>query len=159
DTGTITFTGAVTDTTCNVDIGGAGAEANVKLPTVSKDSLATASSVSGKTQFTISLSGCAGAASTAKAFFEPGTTVDTNTGRLINTDTTGAENVTLQLLDGTTDTAITVGDFSQVSNNTGFVDVSSGSAVLPYFVQYYAEDNNVTAGAVASQVTYSISYK
>ncbi|ESN53165.1 fimbrial protein [Enterobacter sp. MGH 16] len=159
DTGTIQFTGAVTDTTCSVDIGGAGSDATVQLPTVSATSLATAASVAGKTQFTISLSGCTGAPGTAKAFFEPGSTVNTNTGRLLNTDTAGAGNVSLQLLDGTTDTAINVGDYSQVSGGTGFVDISSGSAVLPYFVQYYAEDDVVSAGAVASQVTYSISYQ
>ena len=160
DTGTITFTGAVTDTTCTVDIGGAGEVGNVALPTVSAESLKTASKVSGKTQFNIALSGCAGASNTAKAFFEPGSTVDPATGRLINTDTAGAENVSLQLLDGTTDSAINVGDYSQISSNTGYVDIgTTGSASLPYFVQYYAEADQVKAGAVESQVTYSISYK
>ncbi|HIE9359426.1 TPA: fimbrial protein [Klebsiella quasipneumoniae subsp. similipneumoniae] len=159
DTGTITFTGAVTDTTCNVDIGGAGEVGNVSLPTVSAASLGTKTSVSGKTQFNITLSECAGASNSAKAFFEAGATVDSATGRLINTDTTGAKFVSLQLLDGSTDSVINVGDYSQISNNTGYVDVSTGTATLPYFVQYYAEDAGVSAGAVESQVTYSISYK
>ncbi|WP_288821446.1 fimbrial protein [uncultured Leclercia sp.] len=160
DTGTIQFNGAVTETTCTINVDGASNDATVTLPTVSASSLSTATSVSGKTQFNLSLSNCSGGELTAKAFFEPGSTVDSATGRLINTDTTDpATNVSLQLLDGTTDAAINVGDYAQASGTDGYVNIEAGSATLPYSVQYYAEADNVGAGAVASKVTYSISYQ
>lgn len=159
ETGTITFTGLLTDTTCNVDIGGSGADAAVLLPTVSVASLSSPTQTTGKTRFTLNLSGCSGSLTNAKAFFEAGSTVDNATGRLMNTDTTGAKFVSLQLRDGQNDTVINVGDVSQTGTSaTGYVDISGGTASLPYFVEYYAE-GTTTPGAVASQVTYSLDYK
>lgn len=159
DTGTISFNGLVTDSTCSVDIGGSGANGTITLPTVSTAALQSATHVAGRTQFTMKLSGCTGALTSAKAFFEPGSTVSTATGRLINTNGTGAANVSLQLIDGTDNRVINVGDYSQVSSNSGFISTASGNASLPYFVEYYAESASVTAGAVTAQVTYSLTYK
>ena len=160
DTGTIDFVGAITDTTCDVDIGGAGPNATVTLPTVSAASLQNPTDVNGKTQFNMAISGCSGTViNTTKAFFQPGNTVDTATGRLLNTDLTGATHVTLQLRDGSDDSVIKVGDQSQTGSAAiGYVDITSGSANLPYFVEYYAEQA-VTPGAVASQVTYNLDYQ
>lgn len=162
DTGTITFNGAITDSTCNVSIEGGGADATVTLPTVSASSLQTAGDDNGKTRFNMALSGCTGTAlNTAKAFFQPGNTVDSSTGRLLNTDLTGAQFVSLQLRDGSDDSVINVGDQNQTGTSAiGYVDISSGSATLPYFVEYYAEASNaVTPGAVTSQVTYNLDYQ
>lgn len=158
DTGTISFSGLITDTTCDVDISGAGAGATVTLPTVSADSLNAATKTNGKTRFTLSLSGCSSSLTTAKAFFEAGSTVNNATGRLMNTDSAGASNVSLQLRDGQNNSVIAIGDPSQIDSSTGYVNISSGSAVLPYFVEYYAE-GTATAGAVTSQVTYNLVYK
>lgn len=160
DTGTITFNGAITDSTCDVNVEGQGADATVTLPTRSASALATAGAETGKTQFTLALSGCTGTAlNTAKAFFQAGNTVDTATGRLLNTDLTGATNVTLQLRDGQDDSVIKVGDQNQTGSSAiGYVDITSGSASLPYFVEYYAEAA-ATPGAVTSQVTYSLDYQ
>lgn len=158
DTGTISFSGLVTGSTCEVNIG-SGANAAVVLPTVSADSLAAATATNGKTRFTLELTGCTGALTQAKAFFEGGNTVDNATGRLINTDASGAQNVSLQLRDGQNNSVINAGDAAQSNASAiGYVDITGGTASLPYFVEYYAE-GTATAGAVASQVTYSLIYK
>ena len=160
DAGTITFTGCLTETTCDVDIGGSGADATVALPPTSVTNLATAGAISARTQFTMELSGCTGGtANTAKAYFQAGSTVDTSTGRLKNTDVsaTGATNVSLQLRDGQDSSIIFPGDSAQIAS-AGYVDITSGMASLPYFVEYFAE-GPTTSGAVASQVTYNLTYQ
>lgn len=160
ETGTVSFNGLITGSTCDVNIGGSGADATVVLPTVSANTLDAATKTNGKTRFTLELSGCTGALTQAKAFFEGGNTVNNATGRLINTDTSGAGNVSLQLRDGQNNSVINAGDTAQsAASAIGFVDIATNSsASLPYYVEYYAEDA-VTAGTVASQVTYSLIYK
>lgn len=159
-TGTITFEGELTATTCKVSIDGSGADATVVLPTVGINTLNAPGEVTGRTGFNMALSECEGTLSTASAFFEAGSTVDTITGRLKNTagEATKATNVSLQLTDSSNaDAVIKAGDTSQVLSTT-YVDISTGTANLPYAVQYYAEDAT-TAGIVAGNVTYSIQYK
>lgn len=159
--GTINFTGAVNNQTCNATVNGAtgATAAAVTLPTVQANILATAGSTAGQTAFKMDVTGCAATnptgAGTVKAFFEKGANVDAN-GRLINTATaTPASNVSLQLIDGTGNVPINAGDISQNTGN--FVTISSGNATLPYSVRYYAT-GAATAGAVTSSVTYSLIY-
>lgn len=155
-TGTITFNGELTSSTCDVVVDGQTADATVTLPTVSNTMLAAAGDTAGQTGFNISLENCTGTIATAKAFFEAGPTVDLSTGRLTNNGL--ATNVSLQILDGSNGAApIEVGNASQVANTTG-VDASSGAADLPYMVQYYAE-GATGAGTVESSVTYTIHYQ
>lgn len=156
-TGTITFEGELTASTCKVTIDGTDASATIVLPTVGINSLAAAGEVTGRTGFNMALSECEGTLQTASAFFEGGYNVDAVTGRLKNM-TGDATNVSLQLLDSSnSDAVIKAGDTSQVLGTT-YVDVSTGSANLPYSVQYYAE-KATTAGTVVSNVTYSLQYK
>jgi major type 1 subunit fimbrin (pilin) len=70
-----------------------------------------------------------------------------------------ATNVDLQLRDASSasQAVIQAGNTNQIANTT-YVDVSSGSASLPYAVEYYAT-NATTAGTVISNVVYSIQYK
>lgn len=182
-TGTITFDGKVTDTTCDVSVNGQGADAVVTLPTVSSALLASQGQVTGKTGFNMELTNCTlndplndaakdpkvqGLLSVSKvsAFFQAGSTVDTVTGHLKQQDTSGAQNVSLELLDGTTDQPIKAGDSSQVDGNTYYNMTDNGTAagnvlnsiILPYSVQYYA-DGAATAGQVTSSVVYNLQYK
>ncbi|HDV9838951.1 TPA: type 1 fimbrial protein [Enterobacter asburiae] len=159
--GTINFTGNVTSQTCNATIGStaSGTAATVTLPTVQANVLATAGNTAGQTAFNIAVTGCAATnptnAGTVKAFFEKGATVDAN-GRLTNQTTTGgASNVALQLVEGTANTPINVGDATQNTGN--FATITGSSATLPYAVRYYAT-GTATAGAVSSSVTYSLIY-
>ncbi|PXW44363.1 major type 1 subunit fimbrin (pilin) [Klebsiella oxytoca] len=159
-TGTITFNGLLTDSTCNVDIEGQGADATVTLPTVGINELASTGKITGRTSFNMNLTGCTVGASThakVAAFFQPGTSVDLSTGRLKNMSGT-ATKVSLQMRDASNDYAvINLGNTNQVTN-TAYKDMTSGSALLPYAVEYYADDTT-TPGTVVSSVVYNLMYK
>ncbi len=80
-------------------------------------------------------------------------------GRLINQSSTdAANNVVLELVDGSSNSAIKVGDASQSASSNAFVGIYSASATLPYSVRYYAT-GQATAGAVTSSVTYTLIYE
>ncbi|MHA7844785.1 fimbrial protein [Serratia sp. D1N4] len=157
-TGTITFKGELTATTCNVIVDGQAADATVILPTIGTNQLTAATQIAGRTGFAMALTECAGTLKTASAFFEAGASVDQATGHLKNMGG-GATNVSLQLRDASTasQTPIQAGNSNQRVNTT-YVDVATGSATLPYAVEYYA-DGKTTAGTVVSNVVYSIQYK
>lgn len=156
DTGTITFNGELTASTCSVAVDGQTENATVILPTVSTSNLSAIGETAGTTAFSMALTDCAGTLTTASAFFEAGASVDAATGRLLNTGGDAGQ-VSLQLKDGANDSVIKVGSSEQVTNAT-YADTSTGGAILPYTVEYYAEDAT-TAGTVSSSVTYSIQYK
>lgn len=153
--GTINFSGRLIAQTCTITVGGvvSPAVATVTLPTVSTSLLAAAGQSTGRTDFEIELSGCTGAATTAAAFFEAGADVDPVSGQLINRGS--ATNVRLRLLDGIT--PISAGNTNQITGTTR-VNFASGSAVLPYAVEYLATGTSV-AGTVTSSVTYSVNYQ
>lgn len=157
-TGTITFNGELTATTCDVSIDSQGPDSTVVLPTISINNLAQAGETAGRTGFNIGLSNCAGTLRTASAFFETGNSVDPTTGRLTNVSGT-ATNVSLQLRDSSSPTAavIMAGNSSQATATT-YRDISSGTANLPYSVEYFA-NGATTAGTVISNVVYSIQYQ
>lgn len=159
--GKITFNGALTDNTCKVNVDGQGNDATVTLPTISVNQLAgAAGNVAGRTGFNIQLTECTGTAlKGAQAYFEENSaTVDLTTGRLKNTAVSGAKNTTLQLLDASNvDEVINVGNTNQLTK-TAYVDITAGSATLPYAVQYYAETATPEQGTVSSYVFYSIAY-
>lgn len=163
-TGTITFTGELTDSTCKVDVDGQGADGIVNLPVISVNQLTTAGQTIGRTPFNMNLSECSigaeGGHSKVSAFFQPGVTVDLATGRLKNTDTTGATNVDLQLLDVSGGyKKINVGNTDQINAMTYLeIDRSSGTVMLPYAVEYYA-NGQTTPGFVQSSVVYNLQYK
>ena len=163
--GQINFKGSLTDSTCQIAIDGSASPATVVLPTLSTASLATSGTTGGRTQFNIELSGCTGlvTTSTAAAYFEGGATVDSVTNNLVNTTSTGAGNVQLQLVDVQSDSAIKVGHNSQSSTSTPVVipntaGASTGTTILPYAVQYYAT-GATTPGLVTSNVSFSINYQ
>ncbi|WP_241666519.1 fimbrial protein [Jejubacter calystegiae] len=160
--GTIYFEGKLTATTCDITVDGQASPATVVLPEVSTSLLQTLGETTADTGFSIELANCTGvtSTSTAAAFFENGSTVDTTTYNLLNTDegvTDGATNVQLQLLDQQTEQPLQVGNTSQTTNTTR-IDMSSGSASLPYTVRYYAM-GATTPGTVKSQVNFSIDYE
>ncbi|MBP6346673.1 fimbrial protein [Neisseriaceae bacterium CLB008] len=156
--GNITFNGELTASTCDVVVDGQASDATIVLPTVSVSALDAAAKTAGQTTFSMALSNCTGTLQTASAFFESGASVEAATGRLQNMTGT-AGNVSLQLIDSSSasNAVIKAGDQSQI-NNTTYVDISGGSANLPYAVRYYAEAPT-TAGTVVSNVVYSIQYK
>ena len=157
-TGTITFNGELTANTCDVKVDGQNADATVVLPTIGVNQLDAATKTAGETGFVLSLTNCSGTLTTASAFIQAGSSVDSVTGRLKNMSGT-ATNVSLQLLDASSPSraVIQAGNQNQVTGTT-YKDVSSGSANLPYAVRYYA-DGATTAGTVVSNVVYSLQYQ
>lgn len=157
-TGTITFNGELTATTCDVVVDGQAADATVVLPTVGTNQLTAAGQTAGRTGFNMALTNCAGTLKTASAFFEAGSSVDPVSGRLKNmTGTAGQVGLQLRDASSASQAVIQAGNANQQLNTT-YVDVSTGSATLPYAVEYYA-DGATTAGTVVSNVVYSIQYK
>lgn len=159
--GTIQFYGLVTSHTCTIAVNGvvSPTAASVTLPTVSASLLNEAGKSTGRTSFEIELSNCTNPHKAVTAFFEASADVDSATGNLINRGS--ATNVSLQLIDNASGAnngkTIKAGDSSQVFGNSIAFVSETGTATLPYAVQYYAT-GAAGAGSVQSTVTYSISY-
>lgn len=164
--GTITFTGTISDATCEITGGDAGGDAGspdftVKLPSISTTALSKADMRAGDTPFYIKLSGanCTNG-KVASVYFEQAqsTNIDTTTGNLKNTTPStsgGAKNVQIGLLDS--DKAVM--NLTTANNNAKTVTVSGNTARFDYWAQYVAVGGAATAGDVASDVVYSIQYK
>lgn len=157
--GTITITGTVTDSACQVDVNGGVADATVTLPTVSTSSLAADGDVAGATPIVMSLSGCP-ATGHVRAYFET-QNVDVATGYLVNNAKTGAAaNVQVQVLNAIDGSAIDLRD--NLNNNfVDFVDDgdgTTGSATLNYAAQYVAVNGAASAGGVETALVYTLDY-
>ncbi|ARU88552.1 fimbrial protein [Pseudomonas sp. M30-35] len=154
--GTITITGEVVDSSCDVAVNGATGDATVVLPSVSKTALANPGDTAGATSVNLSLSGCP-ATGSVRAYFEA-LNVDQGTGYLINTaSVTPAEGVQVQVTDAN-GTGI---DLITNTNNqyVAFTDTAGvGTADLQYGVQYVAT-GTATAGQVETQLVYSLDYQ
>ncbi|WP_289345032.1 fimbrial protein [Acinetobacter baumannii] len=138
--GTITINGLVTDKTCDI-VTPAGKDFTVTLPTVSKQTLAVAGDVAGRTPFQIKLANCS--EGKVATYFEP-----------------GAKNVNVQLL-GSNNNFIPVlaAGANGAQANSQWVDVAAaGSADLNYYAEYYATGAS-TAGKVNTSVQYTIIYQ
>jgi major type 1 subunit fimbrin (pilin) len=157
--GTISFTGSIDASTCTISTSGSGGNFTVALPKISTRTLDGSGDTAGDTAFEIRLSGCTDVSGNVATHFEAGTAVDLASGRLRNTATSGAaNNVQIQLLNASNGSAISVGSPFASQNSLGTALTASGTtgtATLRYFARYYAT-GAATAGAVASQVTYSM---
>ncbi|CAN7612271.1 fimbrial protein [Caballeronia sp. dw_19] len=158
--GTITFTGAVTDTTCSIDAKTTGAaDKNVTLPTVTGSALSApgaTAGTTGATDLTFALSGCS-TETKAVARFENGPTIDQTTGYLMNQAPAGAQNVQVRLLNASRlPINVVTGANNDLAGNG--VAIVSGAANLQYFAQYYAT-GKATAGPVNTSVQYTVDYQ
>lgn len=151
--GTINITGNINTSTCQINGANSPAAINVTLPTVSTTSLNAASTVAGRTAFTIALTGC-GSLTKATTFFEPGPTVNTD-GNLKNSTGT-ATNVEVQLLNSNF-SAIALNAASG-SQNVTQATLSSGAANLTYYAQYFATAA-AGAGTVGTSVQFTMLYQ
>lgn len=157
--GTITFTGKVTDQTCTISTPG-GNNFTVTLPTVSASTLAEQSATAGRTPFAINLTKCS--KGQVATYFEPGATVDFNTGRLKNqAQTNAANNVQIQLL-GSNNQFIPIQSTGSngAQNNSQWVNIAAegDSADMNYYAEYYAT-SPAGAGSVSSSVQYTLIYQ
>jgi major type 1 subunit fimbrin (pilin) len=160
--GAITFTGSVDASTCTISTSGTAGSFTVPLPKVSVAALDTVAETAGDTAFSIRLTGCSDTVGSISTNFEAGSAVDAATGRLNNTAaTTPATNVQLQLVNASNNSPIVVGAPVASQNSLGVALASDGAptpagvGTLNYIARYYAT-GAATAGAVGSQVTYSL---
>jgi major type 1 subunit fimbrin (pilin) len=171
--GTITYNGAVTDTTCTVTGGGAATgtgNVTVQLPDVSSNILGGAGLTAGKTPFSLILGGgtkCTNG-KTAALWIETTQTPALNnvTRALRNQASGGATNVEVQLINPANDQPIDLSVNSMVANgdtviagsNQPAASIAGNTATLNYAAQYLAVDGASTAGAVSTYLTYSMQY-
>ena len=169
--GTITFTGAVTASTCTLSVnGGANAgTATVVLPTVDRAALTGtgAGTTAAGTFFSIGVTGCSGvadigsgtpAAPTSVAiYFEAGPNVDEATGGLINTVTGSNVEVNLYNASGSTIVNTQIQPGTPTHQPTALTIASGG---IQWFYAGYATvaAAAATAGAVSTSITYSLVY-
>jgi major type 1 subunit fimbrin (pilin) len=174
--GTITFTGAVTASTCTVTVNGNAANATVALPTVSTaalDNTATKTTAAG-TFFNMAVTACtavadigsgpAHAPTTVQIYYEAGPNVDEATGGLINT--VAGSNVEVNLYNASGSTKVG----TQIMPGTGTnqptaLSIAASTGVLTQTEWFYAGYSTAgaalaaTAGAVSTSVTYSLIYQ
>lgn len=157
--GTITFTGAISATTCKINGGTAPVNFTVTMPTVSTTTLNAMDATAGRTGFRIALTGCTPATGNVHTYFEGGSTVNLGTGRLINAGSATAVEVELLNKDSS---IITVGASDGVGvglQNSKSVAITAGAANLDYYAQYHSTSATGSGvGTVSSTVTYDISY-
>jgi major type 1 subunit fimbrin (pilin) len=177
--GTITFTGAVTASTCTLKVNGAGTgDGAVALPTVDTSALtnaATPTKTAAGTFFSVGLTNCTAAtdilpgptAPTHVAiYFEAGPNVDVATGGLINA---GTSNVEVNLYNASN--ATVVGSQIKPGTATNTTSYATPLAITTYALlagplQWFyagystAANGGVAAspGSVSTSVTYSLVY-
>jgi major type 1 subunit fimbrin (pilin) len=169
--GTITFTGAVTASTCTLSVNGGGTgNATVALPTVDTSALSGTGvgTAAAGTFFSVALGTCTGIADIGSPtpaapthvtiYFEAGPNVDEATGGLINT--VGGSNVEVNLYNASGSTI--VGTQIQPGTNTHLpAALPIAGGVTQWFYAGYSTAGAgiaATAGAVSTSITYSLIY-
>ena len=155
---TITFTGEVAQSTCNVTINGSSGASIIRLPSQGKNEFTSIGTTAGWTKFDMALSGCTTTNSNFATKFTPGQLSD---GKNIK-NTASSNNVHLQL------TSVSpTGDKGQPIIFTSGTNTALGGALtgstgnksgaVSYGVQYISE-GLASAGKVAGTATYSFVY-
>jgi major type 1 subunit fimbrin (pilin) len=163
DSGTITFHGVVTSSTCTVR-GGAGTDGgdhnfSVTLDGVPATSLAAQGSTAAQKSFNVDIGGpgesdCGATAGTvASMSFITSPQVDTN-GNLNNLLTDDGTDAQIQLLnnDGTVINLATANAGLQEATIVG------NQAQLTYSAQYFAKNAGTTPGKIETNAVYQVSY-
>lgn len=170
-TGTITINGQIVSSTCNVAINDSN-NPTITLPTYDTGALATAGAATGWTAFTMVLSGCTAVTGVPTPGTNPtkvfpyftGTNIDTTTGYLKNTITSGSggSNVEIALSNGQTATAGATGALA-LAAASGSQNVTaqllSGNPSFTFYAGYVANGAAATAGAVSTTVQYALNYQ
>ncbi|SCC68711.1 fimbrial protein [Kosakonia oryziphila] len=148
--GTINFTGNISDTACKVDT--ASANQTVNLGSVSANSFAAAGATASSTRFTINLTDCPAAVTSASTRFD---------GPLAS----GNSNL-LALSSGQTTTGVGVGIYEQdsttlipVGNVSAPVTLATtGTNALNYIAKYVSTDATVGAGTANTVAAFTVTY-
>ncbi|WP_222987556.1 fimbrial protein [Psittacicella hinzii] len=158
--GKVTFSGKVIDTTCYVKTD--DQNKTVTLPSVAKSAFTKKGDVAGQTAFEITITGCTNVATGSNqggVHWLVDANVDVTTGTLKNTLTSGqATNVNLQLVDANLKT-IKIGATDDVSNINYVALQNNQDKTVRFYAQYYATDTGVTAGDVQAIAKFELVYK
>lgn len=146
------FQGEVTNKTCNISLNGEPGSTIVTMPTVAAANLATTGTTAGDTPFTLEFSNCVGTLVNATIWFA-GQNFNAD-GRLLNEGTAG--NLTIQVTDVLSNSIINFN--SPTASKSSTVDLTTGSATVPFVAKYYAE-TAVSAGTVLATTNYSVTYE
>ncbi len=170
--GTITFSGSVTDTTCNVTTNNGG-DFTVNLEPITTDALGTSTGIltSGATAFTIAVSGCTGYSATSttaqalditfsganisddETYLKNATGTATGVGIALTSD--GSKAITL---DTALDTGLATTSSSSSSDSAVYDTGAAGD--ITYYANYYNYGgSSVTTGSVVTTATYVFSYE
>jgi major type 1 subunit fimbrin (pilin) len=160
--GVISFTGAISATTCTVSINDSSSgDASIQLPSVSSHGLnAGLGQTAGTTNFNVTLSNCLGVLPDTNAlmYFEGGAGINPD-GTLANTATSGsASGIALQINDSN-NAKVIVGSDTQRDGVVSPISVSEQGATMAYSVQYVSTAATVSPGIYTGAVTYSIDYQ
>jgi len=171
--GTITFTGAVTASTCTLSINGGtnAGTATVALPTVDRAALTGtgAGTTAAGTFFSVGVTGCSGVAdigsgtpaapTTVAIYFEAGPNVDEATGGLINAVSGSNVEVNLYNASGSTIVGTQIQPGTPTHQPAPLTIASGGTQ---WFYAGYSTAGAAaaaTAGAVSTSITYSLVYQ
>lgn len=158
--GTISFNGSLTASTCTVAVNGGASSVTVQLPVTPlvNGVLSTAGSSAGWTAVTLALSGCTGLTGYTKVYpYFTGSTIDTTTGYLTNGGT--ATNVEVALSNGQNTTNALTLQGASGAQNAGTQLLSATTPTFAYFAGYVATAAGVTAGSVNTSVQYNLNYQ
>lgn len=159
---TVTFTGEVANSTCNVTVNGTSGSIYVQLPTVQLSQLSNGQGAGGE-DFTFTVSDCTSSdpdtpSTSVGIRLVPTVNAVTAAGNLTNTSTATnkAGNVGIQILDGgITGTAI---NFSEGEYTGTKEALPSTTTTFTYGARYFAE-GTPTVGKVESQLQYALTYE
>lgn len=167
--GTVNFSGKLNDQTCQVVLNNGSASGTVTLPTVPKERLPEKFSETGKTVFTLKVTGCK-AGSTAfgiLAYFPPTAYIEKMDNyysflKNLETGVTAAQGVYLTIYQtfGTSEKEIRLGEpVTDESYRYTTVDAGATSTTLRYSVSYIRWDTAVTPGKVKGMAVYELAYQ
>ncbi|MBV8872235.1 MAG: type 1 fimbrial protein [Metakosakonia sp.] len=170
--GTVNFSGKLNDQTCQVVLNnGSSASGIVILPTVPKENIPNKYDSTGKTAFTLKLTGCKASSTEfgVLAYFPPTAYTDTANStnysvlKNVETGTTAAEGVALIInqIIGNSEKRINVGlPITDPNYRYTTIAVGTTSATLRYNVAYVNHTNGtIKAGKVKGIAVYELAYQ
>lgn len=156
--GIIQINGEINAETCVPDVV-SGGTATIDLPIVAATSLAASNATAGVTPFTISLTGCTGTSTLARASFESDSTSITPSGNLAIDGSSVATGVEIQIRDNSgAPINLATDDQTVVGVNNATFAITGGAATMDYQAAYFTPTGTVTPGALTSSVAYTIQY-
>jgi major type 1 subunit fimbrin (pilin) len=158
--GTITFNGSLTASTCTVAVNGGSSTTTVTLPTTPlvNGVLGSAGTSAGWTAVTLTLSGCTSLTGYTKVYpYFSGSGIDTTTGYLSNTGT--ATNVEVALSNTNSLTNVLTLQNASGNQNAGTQLLSATTPTFSYYAGYVATTGAATAGGVTASVQYTLNYQ